>query len=421
MFDIRDHGGNFGDGNGGKLNIYTQLAEPAKKEGIWVKTEQKYSKIVNDLELWFSNAWNDETLKTYAPIPRTFLKGDCASVGTDIYLPAGCDNTSTDHSNSLFHKYNTLTNEWTQLSSTPASVMYHQTVSIGNFVYFIGGITSTGDLGTTMYKYDTVNNTWTKLTNIPFTCRLHCANAVGSNIYVTGGNGSSGTEKMHYKYDTLTDAWTKLTDVPIGITSASSDVVGTKIYYFGGIGSSSSFNATYSYDTLTNTWTKLTNVPYNHYNGSCSAVGTDIYLTGSSYYVDTSDKSHAKGFCKYSTLTDTWTKLDDLSTMTYYHCSCVVNGNMYILGGYYNPTKVRAFNSTSKIYEDRTLVLYKTNSYLGVYMVELITPQKGYTGVNTRILSGFDNVYMYLNGTLQQNLETYYGDGTKWVKFKGGV
>lgn len=41
MIDIRNHGGMFSGRNGGRLNIYSQLTEPVKKQGIWLQNESQ--------------------------------------------------------------------------------------------------------------------------------------------------------------------------------------------------------------------------------------------------------------------------------------------------------------------------------------------------------------------------------------------
>ena len=57
------------------LNVYAQLAEPSKKDGIWIKTEQV--------------DFNEYIHTQLANIPYDFYDGSAVLVGTDVYLFGG--------------------------------------------------------------------------------------------------------------------------------------------------------------------------------------------------------------------------------------------------------------------------------------------------------------------------------------------
>lgn len=43
---------------GGKLNVYTGLIPPSAYEGIWIKTDGKVDRIINDNDVWIPNSWS---------------------------------------------------------------------------------------------------------------------------------------------------------------------------------------------------------------------------------------------------------------------------------------------------------------------------------------------------------------------------
>ena len=69
------------------LNIFTQPLEPSKKDGIWIKTDEKINynevQIVNNIEPLISS------YTKLANIPWYFKKGSAVAIGTDIYLLGG--------------------------------------------------------------------------------------------------------------------------------------------------------------------------------------------------------------------------------------------------------------------------------------------------------------------------------------------
>lgn len=406
MFDMRDHSGNFGGGNGGKLNVYTQLTEPTKKEGIWIQTSTPRRKIINDIGLWFANAWNDENLKKFATIPWSINSSTAVSIGKYVYVTSGASQAYD-----LF-RYDTENDTWSQMPTSPYYCAYGCAVVIGQKIYIYGRGAS--DYNTHLC-FDTETNTWTKLANIPYSFTGSSAIAIDKIVYLFGG--AQGT-KNAYSYNTETNTWTQLTNIPYAFSEGAVGAVGGKIYLIGGTGSPA-ITTVYAYDIATNTWQSRASMPQNSRNHTVVAVGTNIYLMGGT------GTTAITNILIYDTIANTWKTGDTLPYQVYYHASVYCENGIYIMGGtgpspITHYTDVRKFNFTSKVYEEGTVVLYRTSEVSGNYKAELITPAKSmFTGVNIRLLVPFDNVYMYVNSTLKESMPTYYGDGTKWVKFKG--
>lgn len=395
-------------GGGSGLNVYAQTTEPSKKEGIWIQTDKPIKNIINDLTLWFADAWNDESKKQYAsaPYPISYSASYFAvdpSNGTDVYVAGGGNSSATQI---MLHKYDVLTDTWTRLADLPERFAGGKGAIVDGKFYIM--TSSLGSTISTAYIYDIKSNTWTKSSKGAPYAMICGAVAVGTNIYILGSTTSTYA-RYFYKYDTISDTWTKLTDYPTSFTYGAIVSIGTKIYAMGG-GNSTTI---YCYDTELKTWTTLPRIPFEFSNGSAVAVGTDIYVMGSDYSISVN-----KMFYKYDTVNSIWTKLPDLQYEMANQISYYSDNGIYTMGGTL-VTKNIKFNFKSKVYPDRTVILYRTNEYYGVYKAELVTNAQQFGGVNTRMLTGFDNVYMYIDGTLKESLQTYYGDGTKWIKFKG--
>lgn len=171
----------------------------------------------------------------------------------------------------------------------------------------------------------------------------------------------------------------------------------------------------YSYDVDSQTWTKLTDVPFSVYDHTAVAIGTKIDVIGGFYNTST-----FKNFYVFDTMNKIWTKLTDLTLAAAGHTSVNIGSKIYMLGGgdvpsYSKTHKVYSF--TAKVFEEDTLVIFRNHDLLGTYYTELLTPSKGIEGLFSTLLSGFNNAWMYYDSDIQE-LPAYYGDGTKWIKFK---
>lgn len=378
-------------GSGGsEPNIFVQTTEPDTKKGIWLQKNATPDYYTYDEEVFVGGTWLEDGSK--ANIPYNFKESSTATVGTNVYLLGGSSYPSYNY------KYDTLTDTYTKLTNLPYSFYHGSATTIGTDIYLFGG-----DGGNTNnYKYDTVNGTYTKLANIPYSFYNGAVASVGTNIYLFGSQTSS-YYKYAYKYNTLTDTYTQLTNIPYNFYYGKIAVVGTDIYLFGGSGAS---NRTYKYDTLTNTYTQLTNIPYSFVQGSAVAVGTDVYLFGGSSGV-------SKNAYKYSILTDTYTQLTDIPYNFYFSEASAVNNYIYLFGGTSYPTKVQVYVLESKTYQQDNLVVilqgnsgYKTELYSNV---KDVTPPK---------YSFLDAWYYTIQGGLETDIPTYYGNDTAWTKIK---
>ena len=120
-----------GSGLSSGLNVYAQLAEPSKKEGVWIKTEEtvvdenttlpeiskyKYDKV----ELMENSDIVGKGIYTkLANIPYPLNSGSAVAIGTNVYLLG--NSSGTDYSNyvSNNYKYDTTTNKYTKLADIP--------------------------------------------------------------------------------------------------------------------------------------------------------------------------------------------------------------------------------------------------------------------------------------------------------------
>lgn len=185
--NILGQSGSLGSG----LNVYAQLAEPNKKNGIWIKTAEtivdenttlpsvskyKYDKVELVEEI---NA--NETYRQLSNIPYNFENGSAIAIGTNIHLFGGGGGKTTAY------KYNILTDTYTKLADIPTQFLGGSAIAVGTNIYLF--------VQRVLYKYDTLNNTYAQLATIPYEFQFGSAIAIETNIYLFGSANSS-----YYQY-----------------------------------------------------------------------------------------------------------------------------------------------------------------------------------------------------------------------------
>lgn len=205
---------------------------------------------------------NLELVGTKLPISQTQFMGS-ASVGDNIYLFGGQNDTSSTMRISSILKFNTITEELTTLSTTlPDRAMNIKCCAIGTKIYLFGGSLYGGSvMQYKIYIFDTETETLS-LSNALMPTQLESyfvAFPIDTKVYV-----HAALKKALYVYDTIADT---ITTISVNITQNYSGkmpfVADNKIYFFGGyqVSSSSLINDydVYCYDIETGTLEKFTN------------------------------------------------------------------------------------------------------------------------------------------------------------------
>lgn len=395
-------------GGGGGINVFVQPTEPNnKKEGIWIKDGRPKSDIINDNVLWFAGEWANPTLKKYADVPYLAAYRTACQIGDDIYLGMGYY-SATSKQYTDFYRYDTVNDTWTKLADCPITIgvnyKWGVLAPVGDTIYLICG-------NAKFFKYDIPTNTWITLPNTKIGSYVSAsACTIGTDIYLIR-TGTTNDSPYFVKYDTLTDQWITL---PNGgyYNGASLITYGPKIFMVGGQNGYEQANTGIRlYDPETNKW--------GSWLSPCPTYGSVIYLDGNKIHLYA-----VNGHYVYNIDTNTWTAIAKDSEYVPFS----TNGYtlMFNIGNYVvamdnaNASGNYRYNKTSKQFKEGTVIIYRVDPRIGLYFTELSSVPNGlFTGPKNRLTTAFDDVYLFADGDLQTNLETYYGDGTKWIKFKG--
>lgn len=394
-------------GGKAKPNLFTQTTEPKNKNGIWINTNLQHKRVVIDSSVY--------TAGSFIQDPGAYFPNIATANGK---VELSLDKTIVNNKIRVYWTKRERTLEYMDYDPVTGGVsVYSYGLSGGKGArlcvvtdtcfYLFGGTDNGGEKLAQCYRVDISAGkiTQTAKADMPEQnggeLDLHLK---GVHIYLyMKGN----TYANVYRYDISANAYTKVTSS----TSArhtqyttTSVLVGDCIYAFG-TSMSSYPRLAYRINVIEGTYTNLPNLPIDSNGANGVAVGTDIYLV-----LGKSTQGAAKALYKYSTLNNTYTKICDITWVLNGIYKSVVYKNHIFFSN-------NVFALQSKQYKENDLVILRTDECKGTYATQMYG-EETHGNIYGRLKSGFDDVWLFHGGDLDQRLPTCYGDGTKWIKIK---
>ncbi|MEO5952863.1 MAG: kelch repeat-containing protein, partial [Chloroflexia bacterium] len=175
-----------------------------------------------------SNTWT-----TGAPLPAT-QSGMTAAYNGKIYVFGGNPGPQ-----SIIRVYDIATNTWsTSSASLPVATTYGRAITVGNYIYVIGGITTT--VSNAVYRFDPVANTIATMTPLQTARTWEELMSDGTNIYaVAGGDATYFTgvplAQSVEIYSIAGNSWTYGNPVVAKASSVAGGLAGGKFMIQGGV------------------------------------------------------------------------------------------------------------------------------------------------------------------------------------------
>ena len=295
---------------------------------------------------------NLELVVTKLPSSQTQFMGS-ASVGDNIYLFGGQNNTTSTMRTKSILKFNTITEELTTLSTTlPDRAMDIRCCSIGTKIYLFGGSLYSGSvMEKKIYIFDTETETLS-LSNARMPIQLESyfvAFPIDTKVYV-----HSSSKKALYVYDTIADTITTISvDITINYSDKMPFVDDNKIYFFGGY-TTNSYVINNDYDvycyyietgTLEKLDTKWGLPCFSGLNSRNLAIDGNMnnYCYGYNYNKSIIIKPHGEDGVFTLSLDKDISFIVNGSSLAY------CNGYLYIFGGYSNQSGSTASKDIFKL------------------------------------------------------------------------
>ncbi len=218
---------------------------------------------------------------------------------------------------------------WNVLSPMPVERNYAILTSLGGKVYAAGANTRRVDV------YDPATDSWTRLADANSLHQGSEGVAAGGRVWAIAGRDSSAIEQ----YDTLLNTWTTKAAMTWPREHCGAAVLNGKIVVAGGcrehwenVGSDLTLALSHveQYDIAANAWTALESLPTAVIFGQAAVVDGTLYLAGG-WRADTMD--YSQDVLAYSPLTDTWTARSPMPSLRYRGACGVIDGEIWYTGG----------------------------------------------------------------------------------------
>lgn len=185
---------------------------------------------------------------TLSPLPVTTSYSDGCAVGTDIYIFGGYTTRGNEVAAKFIqYKYDTLTDKWTELSTSISPRMTNGCAAIGKYIYIMGG-RQNGIYKNDVYRYDTETGTVIQCANMPdlIANRRSVISMDGRLLSVWGATTGGANYNRCTYYTPEQDKWTLLkhaSTTPLAWGGCSE--LRNRVYYFGGMRNNTPEHAAY--------------------------------------------------------------------------------------------------------------------------------------------------------------------------------
>ena len=277
------------------------------------------------------------------------VNGKVFVIGGNIQLKRG---EFGDLSASTVEMYDPETDTWEQKANMPTARAGVSVAVVDGKIYAIGGsqmktiqaprgFSSESEEVATVEMYDPVTDTWTQKADMP-TSKKTMTCVVDGKIYAVGG-WLTTNEKPHLEtvevYDPATDTWAKAQSMNCARCSAAIGVVNGEIYAIGGLGSSPIqeqsdlyLSSVEVFNPKTNQWQEGTEMAAPKALHSASVIDGKIYVIGG-YLREDGEFKKLSTIEIYDPTTDHWIQESDMPMGKWGHKTEVIDGQIYIFGG----------------------------------------------------------------------------------------
>ena len=241
-----------------------------------------------------------------------------------------------------FYQYDPVADTWTALDPFPGGGRGYAIGDTLDGKAYFGFGTDGNNRKNDLWVFDPADMSWTELASCPCEQRIHPAMvALKGKVFVGMGGGTfSGNMKDWWEYDVATNTWSQKTNFP-SVKRHHPYQFGIGDYVYTGFGHGNGiFDDWYRYDIDAGTWTQLEYLP-----AEGRVAGTQLSFNGRGYVLSGDGDDHSSmetgEFWGYDPATDTWEELPvHPGTSRWAPASFVIGSEVYLINGttYVNQT-----------------------------------------------------------------------------------
>lgn len=266
-----------------------------------------------------------------APLPKPRNHFGYAAVNGKIYGIGGQFLKDEKLGNAAnVHAYDPATNRWTAVASLPMplSHVHTATVVVNGRIVTAGGNTNDASFPKTVgnvFSYDPPTNKWVSLPPLPDIRQAAVAELIGERLYVSTGTPRGINPQPTTWSRQVVNAWDAAAAMPVALGETAGGVIGSKLYVVG-----EGSNATLAYDITQGTWSSATALARRPFPGSHHAaevVNGKLYLFGGF-------GGSSEGRVQiYDPAANRWSVGASMPFMAGSASSATIGGKVYVAGG----------------------------------------------------------------------------------------
>ncbi|XP_053305081.1 kelch-like protein 36 [Spea bombifrons] len=202
---------------------------------------------------------------------------------------------------------------------------------------FVGGEVSEHclELSDDVCSMDTKKEQWLSETQLPARRSHHCVTALGNFIYVAGGsfsrdNGGDAASSLLYRYDPRWSQWIKVASMNQHRVDFYLASVADKLVAVGGRNENGAMSSVESYCPQQDTWTYVSELPRFTYGHAGTVHKEFIYISGGHDY---QIGPYRKNMLCYDHRADAWEERRPMITSRGWHSMCTLDDSIYAIGG----------------------------------------------------------------------------------------
>ncbi|MCH7662473.1 MAG: hypothetical protein IH859_01215 [Chloroflexi bacterium] len=245
-----------------------------------------------------------------------------------IYVPGGFQQIDGAASAAVvLEVYDPQSNAWDTLADMPAA-RHHLMAAGYNFtLYVFGGIDFNGAVTNTTWRYDPADDAWSQIANLPVPSAAGAAVSLGDYIYLVGGNPIGNT---NLRYHPSTDTWTQMAPMQQPREHTAAVTLGGKIYALAGRWNRTELASVEVYDPQTDSWTEVTSMQVPRAGLAATVLNGEILVIGGEVFdpLLTLDSIES-----YDAASNTWSEFPSLSAPLHGVPAVTLGGYIYVLGG----------------------------------------------------------------------------------------
>jgi DNA-binding CsgD family transcriptional regulator/N-acetylneuraminic acid mutarotase len=210
------------------------------------------------------------------PTPLAYVRA--ATIGTDVYVPGGCDADSQPAR--VVEVYDVQVDAWREVSPMPQPRCAYALAARDEKLYLFGGWDGEQYVSTA-YVYDSPSDAWSELSPMGMARGFAGAASLNDRLYVVGGYDGESELRTCTSYDPAAMVWSECAPLAIGRGGLGLAAVGGQLYAIGGGGWTSYLGFNERYSPTDDSWIAIETPLVGEWrNPGVAVFGATVYAVG---------------------------------------------------------------------------------------------------------------------------------------------